>query len=45
MVVTDFTRFLCQLPEVLRFIPGSLRRHAAFFRKPTVLLGILTAFV
>jgi hypothetical protein len=45
MVVADFTRFLCQLPEVFRPVPGSLRRHTVFFRQPTVLLGILPAVV
>ena len=43
MVVAAFTRFLCQLPELFRLVPGSLRRHAEIFCKPRVLLGVLAA--
>jgi hypothetical protein len=43
MVVADFTRFLCQLPELFRLVPGSLRRHAKIFCKPRGLLAILAA--
>jgi hypothetical protein len=43
MVVAHFTRFVRESSELFRLIPGRLRRHAVFFRKPTVLLGILTA--
>jgi hypothetical protein len=34
MMITDLPRFLRELPELFRFVPGSLRGHAVF-RKPT----------
>ena len=42
MLVADLARFLGQLSELFRLIPGRLGRHAVFFGEPTVLLGILT---
>ena len=42
MMVADLTRFLCQSPEAFRLIPGRLGRHAVFFSRPTVLLGVLS---
>jgi hypothetical protein len=43
MLIADLPSFLCQSPELFRFLPGRLRCGALVFRGRAVLLGALTA--
>jgi hypothetical protein len=44
MMVANFTRFLCESPELFRLIPGVLRGYAVCFRNPTD-LGLVPAVI